>query len=94
MAEGSANYLTESSISDCDGSGQGGYLANLAQEGSVGIGVLPQYLIEADSSLVRLLPQAQTPMLEAYLAYPEELRNVRRIQVFRDFLLNKTKDWD
>ncbi|HYI42439.1 MAG TPA: LysR family transcriptional regulator [Sphingomicrobium sp.] len=65
-----------------------------AVEGGVGIGVLPQYLIEASTSLVRLLPQAATPTLEAYLAYPEELRNVRRIQVFRDFLLSKTKDWE
>ena len=46
-----------------------------------GIGVLPQYLIEPDSTLVRLLSQSETPTLEAYLAYPEELRNVRRIQV-------------
>jgi DNA-binding transcriptional LysR family regulator len=64
-----------------------------AVEGGVGIGVLPQYLIEQDSSLVRLLSQSETPTLEAYLAYPEELRNVRRIQVFRDFLLTKVQSW-
>jgi DNA-binding transcriptional LysR family regulator len=64
-----------------------------AVEGGVGIGVLPQYLIEPNTPLVRLLPQAETPMLEAYLAYPEELRNVRRIQVFRDFLLSKVQGW-
>jgi DNA-binding transcriptional LysR family regulator len=64
-----------------------------AVEGGVGIGVLPQYLIEPDSNLVRLLTQAETPTLEAYLAYPEELRNVRRIQVFRDFLVSKVQLW-
>ena len=64
-----------------------------AVEGGVGIGVLPQYLIASDTNLVRLLPQSQTPTLEAYLAYPEELRNVRRIQVFRDFLLSKVSAW-
>jgi DNA-binding transcriptional LysR family regulator len=64
-----------------------------AVEGGVGLGVLPQYLIEPNTPLVRLLPQAETPMLEAYLAYPEELRNVRRIQVFRDFLLSKVQGW-
>ena len=64
-----------------------------AVEGGVGLGVLPQYLIEANTTLVRLLPQAETPTLEAYLAYPEELRNVRRIQVFRDFLLSKVQGW-
>ena len=65
-----------------------------AIEGGVGIGILPQYLVEDGSPMVRLLPQATTPELEAYLAYPEELRNVRRIQVFRDFLLSKTQGWD
>ena len=65
-----------------------------AIEGGVGIGILPQYLVEDGSPMVRLLPQAATPELEAYLAYPEELRNVRRIQVFRDFLLSKTQGWD
>jgi DNA-binding transcriptional LysR family regulator len=64
-----------------------------AVEGGVGIGVLPQYLIGPDSALVRLLSQSETPTLEAYLAYPEELRNVRRIQVFRDFLLSKVQGW-
>jgi DNA-binding transcriptional LysR family regulator len=64
-----------------------------AVEGGVGIGVLPQYLIAADTTLVRLLPQSETPTLEAYLAYPEELRNVRRIQVFRDFLVSKVQAW-
>lgn len=64
-----------------------------AVEGGVGIGVLPQYLITTDSPLVRLLPQSETPTLEAYLAYPEELRNVRRIQVFRDFLVSKVQAW-
>jgi len=63
-----------------------------ALEGGVGIGILPQYLVD-EKALVRLLPHAETPVLEAYLAYPEELRNVRRIQVFRDFLLNKVQGW-
>jgi DNA-binding transcriptional LysR family regulator len=64
-----------------------------AVQGGVGMGVLPQYLIEPDSTLVRLLAQSDTPTLEAYLAYPEELRSVRRIQVFRDFLLSKVQGW-
>jgi DNA-binding transcriptional LysR family regulator len=64
-----------------------------AVQGGVGMGVLPQYLIEPESTLVRLLSQSETPTLEAYLAYPEELRNVRRIQVFRDFLLTKVAGW-
>ncbi|MDX6805625.1 LysR family transcriptional regulator [Terrihabitans rhizophilus] len=64
-----------------------------AVEGGVGLGVLPQYLIEGTSSLVRVMQNFETPTLEAYLAYPEELRSVRRIQVFRDFLLSKVAGW-
>jgi hypothetical protein len=39
------------------------------------------------------MQEFDTPTLEAYLAYPEELRSVRRIQVFRDFLLSKVAAW-
>lgn len=65
-----------------------------AVEGGVGLGVLPQYLIEPDTNLVRLLNDLDTPVLEAYLAYPEELRSVARIGVFRDFLLSKVQRWE
>jgi len=64
-----------------------------AVEGGVGIGVLPQYLIPGNSTLVRMLSDWDTPIMEAYLAYAEELRSVTRIKVFRDFLLSKTHQW-
>jgi DNA-binding transcriptional LysR family regulator len=64
-----------------------------AVEGGVGLGVLPQYLIPSNSTLVRMLSDWDTPIMEAYLAYAEELRSVTRIKVFRDFLLSKTHQW-
>jgi DNA-binding transcriptional LysR family regulator len=60
----------------------------------VGIAVLPDYLIEADSGLVQILPQADMPELDCYLVYPEELKNVARVQVFRDFLITNAQRWD
>jgi hypothetical protein len=33
------------------------------------------------------------PSLDTYFVYPEELRNVARIQVFRDFMIQKAQRW-
>jgi DNA-binding transcriptional LysR family regulator len=59
----------------------------------VGIAVLPDYLIEEDSPLLRLLPQSQMPEYDCFLVYPEEMRSVARIQVFRDFLVANAQRW-
>jgi hypothetical protein len=34
------------------------------------------------------------PALETYLVYAEEMRNVARVQVFRDFLVAKAQRWN
>jgi DNA-binding transcriptional LysR family regulator len=65
----------------------------LALERGVGLGVLPDYMVDTSSPLVRVLTDADMPSLEAYFVYPEELRNVAKIQVFRDFLLSKAQRW-
>jgi hypothetical protein len=31
--------------------------------------------------------------LDCYLVYPEEMRSVARLQVFRDFLVQKAQRW-
>lgn len=60
----------------------------------VGIAVLPDYLVDADAKLVQILPQADMPALDCYLVFPEELKNVARVQVFRDFLVANAQRWD
>jgi DNA-binding transcriptional LysR family regulator len=60
----------------------------------IGIAVLPDYLIEANAGLVQILPQADMPELDCYLVFPEELKNVARVQVFRDFLVATAQRWD
>ena len=65
----------------------------LAVQSGAGVAVLPDYLIEADNELVQLLPQADMPELDCYLVYPEELKNVARVQVFRDFLVSNAQRW-
>ncbi len=58
-----------------------------------GIAVLPDYLVDKDAGLVQVLSELETPALESYLVYPEELKNVARVQVFRDFLVSKAQRW-
>ena len=60
-----------------------------ALQAGIGIGALPEYMVQGANDLVRVLPQIQGPRIDAYFVYPEELRNSKRIQVFRDFLLQQ-----
>jgi DNA-binding transcriptional LysR family regulator len=64
-----------------------------AVEQAVGIAVLPDYCVPQDSGLVRLLPQADMPEMDCFLVYPEEMKNVARVQAFRDFLVAKAQRW-
>ncbi|BAF87147.1 MULTISPECIES: LysR family transcriptional regulator [Azorhizobium] len=64
-----------------------------AVERGVGIGTLPDYLSDDSSSLVQLFTDRETPQLEAYFTYAQEMRSVARIQVFRDFLISKAQRW-
>lgn len=64
-----------------------------AVEGDLGIAALPDYIVHDTSKVVRVLPEVDGPKVEAYLVYPEELRNSKRIIVFRDFLLKKVAEW-
>ena len=43
--------------------------------------------------LVRLLPQADMPEMDCFLVYTEELKNVARVQAFRDFLITTAQRW-
>ncbi|MCU4651926.1 LysR family transcriptional regulator [Roseibacterium sp. SDUM158016] len=52
----------------------------------LGIGVLPDYLTQDFPELVRVLPDVESSEVPVFLAYPEELRQSKRIEVFRDFV--------
>ncbi len=59
----------------------------------LGIAMLPDYLVEEDGNLVQLFGQTDGTALDAYFVYPEELKTVARVQVFRDFLVSKAQRW-
>jgi DNA-binding transcriptional LysR family regulator len=60
----------------------------------LGIAMLPDYLVEENSGLVQLFSDIDAVAFDVYFVYPEELKSVARIQVFRDFLVAKAQRWN
>jgi DNA-binding transcriptional LysR family regulator len=59
----------------------------------LGISLLPDYLVEENVGLVQLFGEEEGPALDAFFVYPEELKSVARVQVFRDFLVSNAQRW-
>ena len=55
----------------------------------LGIGVLPDYLAEDFPNLVRVLPDVESAEVPVFLAYPEELRQSKRVAAFREFVMEE-----
>ena len=53
---------------------------------NLGIGVLPDYVVQDFPQLIRVLPEVESAEVPVFLAYPEELRQSKRISAFRDFV--------
>ena len=58
----------------------------------LGIGVLPDWMTDELDGLTRLLPDLKAPKVDVFFVYPEELRNSKRVMVFRDFLLAQLQE--
>lgn len=58
----------------------------------LGIGMIPDYLTEQETDLVTVLKEIEPPKLNLYFVYPEELKNSKKVQVMRDFLVAKTQN--
>jgi len=64
-----------------------------AVQRGVGIAMLPDYMVEKDSGLVRLLRDMEVPSFDTYFCYPEVLKSSAKLNVFRDFLIEKARTW-
>jgi len=53
----------------------------------LGIGILPNYVTQDFPHLVSVLPEMLGGSVPVFLAYPEELRQSKRIAAFRDFVM-------
>ena len=60
-----------------------------AVESGIGIAGLPDYMVQGLPSIARVLPELTGPVTDVYFIYSLELRNSKRIKVFRDFLVRK-----
>ena len=65
----------------------------LAVESGVGLTALPDYLVLRSKNLIRVLPKVEGPITEAHFVYPQSLKNVARVQAFRNFLYSKVSEW-
>ncbi len=65
----------------------------MACQRGIGIAMLPDYIVEETGGLLPVLGDVAPAAFEAYFVYPEELKSVARIRVFRDFLVAKAQRW-
>lgn len=60
-----------------------------ALESGFGIAGLPDYIMHGHKGVAKILPEVKGPTTDMFFIYPVELRNSKRINVFRDFLVKK-----
>jgi DNA-binding transcriptional LysR family regulator len=64
-----------------------------AVQAGAGIAILSDYLVAPDMNLVQIEIDIETPEFDTYFVYPEELKDTKRVTVFRDFLVSKAREW-
>ncbi len=69
------------------------YALKRACQRGVGLAILPDYMARGDSDLVQVLTKADLPSFETYFVYPEGAKESKRVNVFRDFLVAKSREW-
>ncbi len=68
------------------------YAIYRAVRSGLGLAGLPDYMIDPNLNVVKVLPDVAGPSADSYFVYPEELRHSKRIHVFRDFLVRKVAE--
>lgn len=64
-----------------------------AVRSGIGVGLIPDYLVEEEKDLVPVLRELEITRLPVYFVYPEELKAAKKVQVFRDFVVTKARQW-
>lgn len=64
-----------------------------AIRGGLGVGLIPDYLTDEETDLVPVLRGVELPNMQIFFCYPEELKTAKKVQVFRDFLVSKARQW-
>ena len=66
----------------------------LAVQSGVGLAALPDYLTVNQPKIFKVLPNVEGPITEAHFVYPQSMKNVARVQAFRNFLYSKISEWE
>ncbi|MDH3580090.1 MAG: LysR family transcriptional regulator [Hyphomicrobiales bacterium] len=69
------------------------YALKRATQRGVGMAILPDYMAREQDELIQVLPDADLPAFDTYFVYPEEAKASKRVNVFRDFLVAKAREW-
>jgi DNA-binding transcriptional LysR family regulator len=64
-----------------------------AVQAGAGIGSLADYIVAIESNLVQIDLPLEAPQFDTYFVYPEELKETKRVTVFRDFIVGKAREW-
>jgi len=64
----------------------------LAVESGVGLAALPDYLVSQSNNVVKVLPKSEGPITEAHFVYPQSLKNIARVQAFKNFIYSKLSE--
>ncbi len=59
----------------------------------IGIAVLPDYLAKDQPRMVAVLEDVEMPEFDTYFVYPVDLKDTKRVNVFRDFLVAGAREW-
>ena len=65
----------------------------LAVQSGVGLAALPDYITINVPNITKVLPEVEGPLTEAHFVYPQSLKNVGKVQAFRNFLFSKVNEW-
>ncbi len=63
----------------------------LSVQNNLGIGILPDYVAEMFPNIIQVLPDTISERIPLYLTYSYELRESKKLKVFRDFILSEIK---
>lgn len=64
-----------------------------ATRSGLGIAMLPDYVVEGTDKMEKILIDIELPAFDTYFVYPPALKNSKRVNVFRDFLVEAARKW-
>lgn len=64
-----------------------------AVDTGIGIAALPDYMVRGSTNVIRIMDELKGPQTDVYFVYPTELRNSKRVKVFRDFIVRKVAEF-